>query len=136
MNNRRLSGIVIFLAGAAAGGLITHFPVSLAAPSKVASELSQRKFRVFINEVKKNFVFGDEFAGHYSKALILSDGSKRFIELTPMVHNGVQVVELKDGGGTSYMSLNGTATNGTLMIQVRDEAETHRELRSQGWKIP
>ena len=136
MNTRRASAVVIFLAGATTGALVTHLPVSLASADTVAADLSQKKFRVFIDEVKKNFVFGDEFAGHYSKVLTLSDGSRRAVELTPMVHNGMQVVELKDTGGVTYMSLSGTTTNGTLMVQVRDWAETRRELKSQGWKIP
>jgi hypothetical protein len=57
----------------------------------------------------------------------MSDGSTRRIKLTPMIHNDRQVVEL-DGGHISYMGLNGTTTNGTLMVQLREVPE---ELRGQ-----
>jgi hypothetical protein len=64
--------------------------------------------------------------------LTMSDGGKRHIELTPMVHNGMQVVELKDNGSHTYMGLNGTTTNCKLMIQVRDVATTNKELEAEG----
>ncbi len=136
MNNRFASTLVVFLAGAVVGVAIEHLPAAIAASQASSPHLDKRTFRVFIDEVKRNFVFGDEFVGHYSKVLTMSDGSRRVIELTPMVHNGMEVVELKDGGGHSYMGLNGTTTNGTLMVQIRDEALTRRELKEWGWKIP
>jgi hypothetical protein len=37
-----------------------------------------------------------------------------------MIHNGMPIVEFKDTGHLSYMGLNGTTANGTLMVQIRD----------------
>ena len=48
----------------------------------------------------------------------------------------MKAVELKDTGFLSYMGLNGTTTNGKLMVQVRDIAEIHRQLKEQGWRLP
>ncbi len=77
--------------------------------------------------------FGDTFAGAYSKTVALSDGSQREITLTPMVHKGMQVVELNDTGRLTYMSLDGTTTNGTLMVHLVDEARSDASLTAQGW---
>jgi hypothetical protein len=136
MNTNRIKIFVVFLAGIAAGAALSELPAAVASSDFNSTDLGTRKFRVFIDEVKQNFVFGEEFSGHYSKVVTLSDGSKRTVELTPTVHDGMQVVELKDSGAHSYMSLNGTTTNGPLMVGVRDEAEDHRLLKSQGWRIP
>ena len=136
MNARVTNTLAVFAAGVAAGIAIEQIPAASAASEAVAPDLGQRKFHVFINEVRQNFVFGDEFAKGYSKTVTLSDGSRRSIELTPMIHNGMQVVEFKDTGFLSYMSLNGTTTNGKLMVQIVDETTNHRDLKEQGWKLP
>jgi hypothetical protein len=138
MNTNRTKTFAVFLVGLSMGVGLSHFSVATAAVdgSAVATDLTKKRFHVFVDEVKTNLVFGDEFTGRYSKTFTLSDGSHRTVELTPMVHNGMQVVELKDTGGLSYMSLSGTTTNGQLMVQVRDETETHRLLKEQGWKLP
>jgi hypothetical protein len=109
---------------------------AFASTNEAASDVTHKIFALSVDEVKKSFVFGEEFAGAYKGTFTLSDGSVRTIELTPMVHNGMQVVELKDTGHISYMGLNGTTTNGNLMIQLRDMAEMHRQLKEQGWKLP
>jgi hypothetical protein len=80
-------------------------------------------------------VFGDTFAGHYTGSFTLSDGSVRNIELTPMLHNGMKVVEFKDTGGLTYMGLNGTTTNGTLMVQLIDIDTLKAELEADGWPL-
>ncbi|GAB6197561.1 hypothetical protein [Lysobacter xanthus] len=117
----------------AAGLAIANLPAAIAS-AEPTPDLSKRTFSVFIDEVKQNHVFADKFSGSYSKTVILSDGSKREITLTPTVHKGMQVVELKDTGGLTYMSLSGTTTNGTLMVQVKDEEASKAALKSQGWK--
>lgn len=86
-----------------------------------------KQFVVCIDEIKQNFVFGDQFAGSYIKTVMMSNGSARTITLTPMIHNGRPVVELNDTGHISYMGLNGTTTNGTLMVQIRDVEEMRRQ---------
>ena len=96
------------------------------------SGISKRRFLVCIDEIRQSFVLGDEFSGQYSKVVTLSDGTSRMVELTPMIRAGRPVVELKDTGGCTYMGLNGTTTNGTLRVQIRDldalEAQSQREL--------
>jgi hypothetical protein len=84
------------------------------------SDLSQRRFVVCIDEVQQSFVFGDQFNGRYTKTVTLSDGSRRDIVLTPTIRDGRPVMELNDSGGCTYMGLNGTTTNGKLMIQIRE----------------
>jgi ATP-dependent Clp protease adapter protein ClpS len=84
------------------------------------SDLSKRRFIVCIDEIQQNFVFGAEFEGRYSTTVTLSDGTTRTIELTPVIRDGRPVVEFKDSGGCTYMGLNGTTTNGKLMVQIRD----------------
>jgi hypothetical protein len=90
-----------------------------------------REFIVCLDEIQQNFVFGDQFAGSYTKTLTMSDGSTRTIKLTPMIHDGRPVVELNDTGHISYMGLNGTTTNGTLMVQLCDIEEMRRQLEDQ-----
>ena len=129
----KLKGVVLVLTGFAVGVLASNFPRAVASSSGVAAEVSQKRFLVSIDEVRQNFVFAEEFSEHYTKAVTLSDGTTRNIELTPMVHDGMQVVEFKDTGGHTYMGLNGTATNGKLMVQLRDIETMHQEHKAEGW---
>lgn len=92
-------------------------------------DLSRRRFVVCIDEIKQNFVFGATFEGRYATTVTLSDGTTRTIELTPTIRDGRAVVELKDTGGCTYMGLNGTTTNGNLMVQIRDVDAMARESR-------
>lgn len=133
MKRNVLMGTMLVAVGFGFGVLASHFPVALASAAPEAAGLSHKKFVVSIDEIQQNFVFGQEFSGQYSKTVTLSDGSKRHIQLIPMLHNGMQVVELKDNGGHTYMGLNGTTTNGTLMVQVRDVATMQRQLKAEGW---
>ncbi len=84
------------------------------------STLSRRRFIVCIDEIKQNFVFGEEFQGRYATTVTMSDGTIRTVELAPMTRDGRTVLELKDSGGCTHMGTNATTTNGNLMIQVRD----------------
>ena len=133
---RRAKMFTVFLTGLVIGIMAANFPAATASADDFGADLSTRKFMVSVDEVKQNFVFGKEFSGSYSQTFTMSNGSKRTLELTPMVHNGMKVVELKDTGFLSYMGLNGTTTNGTLMVQVLDIAEIHRQLKEQGWRLP
>ena len=87
-----------------------------------------------MDEIRKNFAFADEFRGHYEKSVTLSDGSTRDIKLTPMLHEGKEVVELNDNGSVTYMGLDGTTTNGTLMVQLRDADALRARLQTQGFE--
>jgi hypothetical protein len=125
--------VVAVIAAFAVGLAVGNLPTALATSGKMP-DLTRKSFIVSINEVKKNFVFADEFSGTYTKTVTLSDGAQRQIELTPMVHDGMQVIRLKDTGGLTYMSLNGTTTNGVLMVQVQDKEASRASLKAQGWK--
>lgn len=116
------------------GGVVAANLPSATAAGAPQPDLSSRTFTVSIDEIKQNFVFGEEFVGSYTKSITLSDGSTREIELTPMIHNGMQVVRFKDTGGHTYMGLNGTTTNGTLMVQVREYDASLAALKEQGWQ--
>jgi ATP-dependent Clp protease adapter protein ClpS len=94
-------------------------------------DLSTRRFIVCIDEIQQNFVFGDQFAGHYARTVTLSDGSVRTVELTTMIRDGMPWVEFNDTGGRTYMGLNGTTTNGKLMVQIRDLDAMEVESRLQ-----
>jgi hypothetical protein len=49
-----------------------------------------------------------------------------------MVHYGVEVVRFKDTGGMTTMGLDGTTTNGTLVVKVLDLATLRAARRAQG----
>jgi ATP-dependent Clp protease adapter protein ClpS len=83
-------------------------------------DFSKRRLFVFIYEIRQEFVWGDELGQRYTQTVSLSNGATRSLELTPMIRHGMPVVEFKDTGHCSYMGLNGTTTNGTLMVQIRD----------------
>lgn len=90
--------------------------------------MKAKEFVVCIDEIRQNFVFGDCFAGSYSKTVTMSDGSTRTIKLTPMIRGDQEVVELNDSGHITYMGLNGATTNETLMVRLNEIPE---ELRGQ-----
>ena len=135
MKRNLLTSTLLLIAGFGVGILASHFPMASAAAAPDAPDISHQTFLVSIDEVRQNFVFGHEFTGSYAKTVTLSDGTKRHIQLIPMVHNGMQVVELKDTGGHTYMGLNGTTTDGKLMVQVRDVATMKRQLKAEGWPM-
>jgi hypothetical protein len=120
-----------------AGGIIAaNFPLATAATLENHNDLEKKRFWVSIDEIQQNFVFVEEFVGSYSRTVTLSDGSVRTIELTPMIHKGMKVVEFKDTGGRTYMGLNGSTTNGKLMVQLRDVESMYKLLKEEGWELP
>jgi hypothetical protein len=120
----------------AAGVCVANLPRASAEEKSPSANLSEKTFMVSIDEVAQNFVFAERFKGSYFQTVKMSDGSTRTIKLTPMLHNGMQVVELNDNGGITYMGLNGSTTNGRLMVQLRDIEELQRQLKEQGFKVP
>ena len=137
MHFKTLLGV---LAGFAAGLVASNLPPSIAASSTVPEELSNKSFDVAIFEVKQKLIpgkfLGTEFSGSYSQTITMSDGKQRQIELTPMMYKGTRVVRLQDNGQTSYMGLNGTTLNGTLLVQLRDKESTKASLKAEGWPVP
>jgi len=136
VNIQQLKVVGALCAGFALGIGAADCPPAFASTNQAAPDVTHKIFAVAVDEVKKNFVFFEQFAGAYKGTFTLSDGSVRTVELTPMVHNGMQVVQLNDTGHITYMSLTGVARNGDLMIQLHDVAEWHRQLKEQGWKFP
>lgn len=134
MSSTNTKIVVAVIVSFAAGIGMANLPSAFGNSTGASGELAKRDFLVSIDEVKKNLVFGDSFSGTYSKDFTLSDGTQRHIELTPMVHDGMQLIQLKDSGGLTYMSLDGITTNGKLMIQVRDQVASQTALKAQGWK--
>lgn len=131
---KMLSGVLAgFIAGVAATTLVPAF----ALPGGTGDALTKKTFDVTILEVKKQLNGGDflseEFVGSYTRTVTMSDGKQRRVELTPMMHNGMQVIRLKDNQGLTYMSLNGTALNGSLFVHVEDKAAAAAQLKAEGW---
>ncbi len=133
MKTNTVKGIALAVVAFSAGVFVANMPRAIASVPASGSDLAKRHFLVSLDEVRQNLAFGDEFSGRYSKTVTMSDGSTRNIELEPMLHDGMQVVALKDTGGLTYMALNGTTTNGKLMIQVRDLDSRNAELTREGW---
>ena len=116
-----VAGVAVSLAGVT---LATSTSTSLAAK---ATQYLHAKYSVSLDEVKQSFVFAEPFADSYTHTVTMSDGTQRTISLRPMMHDGMQVIELRDkagtgagNGGLSYMGTNGTTTDGKLMISVKD----------------
>lgn len=83
-------------------------------------QLLVKRFMVSVDEVKNNLVFAEQFQGGFHKTFRMSDGSERTIRLQPLIHKNERVLALEDNGKMTYMGLNGTTTNGALMVQVRE----------------
>jgi ATP-dependent Clp protease adapter protein ClpS len=96
---------------------------------------AKKRFIVSIHEIRQELVFADEFAGQYVKTVMLSDGTTRTVELTPMVRDGIPVMELKDTRGCTCMGIIRVATsahtNGKLMVRIidRDVSDAARAER-------
>jgi len=135
MNSSILKILLILATGVFLGFIAANQLHAVASNQTDEVDLSEKRFLVSIHEVQQEFVFGEEFSGSYSNTFKLSDGSVRTIELTPMIHDGMQVVEFKDTGRRTYMGFNGTTTNGNLMVQLRDIEAMYAELKKQGFDI-
>lgn len=135
MQSSTWKAVLVIVLAFAAGLVTANLPSAFASSATVERDISSKVFTVSIDEVKQSFAFAEHFSGSYDKAITMSDGTTRRIELTPMIHEGVQVVRLKDSGGVTYMALNGTTTNGALMVQLRDKALTDAALTAEGWTL-
>jgi hypothetical protein len=131
--------LVGVFAGFVAGFVASNLPAAIAAPNTAPDKLSGKSFEVGIFEVKQKLTpgkfLGTEFSGSYTQTVTMSDGKQRQIELTPMLHKGMQVVRLQDSGHTTYMGLNGTTLNGTLLVQLRDKEAETASLKAEGWPV-
>lgn len=137
----RLNSILIPVLAFAAGGFATAAAIDIKNSRDYAEQreriervkkaqaagaeeaLRVKRFAVSIDEVSNKFVFAERFEGSFEKTLTMSDGSKRNVRLTPLVHTNEPRIALEDNGKRTYMGLNSTTTNGTLMVQVRELAD-------------
>lgn len=131
---RFLIPIISFAAGGMATALVIDFTahadhaermeriqrVKQAELTGAEDMLRVKRFVVSIDEVSNKFVFAEPFEGNYQKTLTMSDGSERTIRLTPMIHKNEQRIAFEDNGMTTYMGMNGTTTNGKLMVQINE----------------
>jgi hypothetical protein len=76
------------------------------------------EFVVCVDEIRQNLAFGERFTRCYVGLVTLSDGSQRTIKLTPVVKDGREMLELDDSGVISWIGLDGSQTNGKLMVRV------------------
>jgi hypothetical protein len=115
--------------GFAAGAAVSLAGVALATTTSEAEKATRyldAKYSVSLDEVKQSFVFAEPFTDSYTHTVTMSDGTQRTISLRPVMHNGMQVLELSDkktgsaDAGVTYMGTNGTTTDGKLMISVKD----------------
>lgn len=99
--------------------------------------MKARAFFVSVDEVNQNFTFGDRFVDSYTRTVVMSDGSTRTIQLTPMAHERFgEVVKLEDSGHVSYMGVDGSShTNGTLMVRLNSREMLYEDERSCGLAI-
>ena len=125
MKIMRIKTLLGVLAGFAAGLIVSNLPAATAASTASSEDMANKSFDVAIFEVKQKLTPGKfiakEFSGSYAQTITMSDGKQRDIALTPMIYKGKHVVRLQDSGHTSYMGLNGTTLNGTLLVQLRDK---------------
>lgn len=138
MKVMRFKTLLGVLAGFAVGLGVSNLPAATASNAAPA-DLSNKSFDVAIFEVKQKLTPGrfitQEFSGSYTQTITMSDGKQRQIELTPMIYKGTRVVRLQDSGHTSYMGLNGTTLNGTLLVQLRDRDAAQAFLKAEGWPV-
>lgn len=117
-------GVLVFASLVAALALFPTAPV----PAQAAPATSHH-YSVSIDRIGKVFVAGHPFVGSYTTTVMLSNGSRRTIKLTPMMHEGTLVARLSEGGmgpgtfmgpmGSRAMTINGNPSEGMLMVQLR-----------------
>jgi len=117
---------LLVIASFAAGAACTVAGLTLADANRPSLTASDHAYSVSLDEVKRNLVFADTFAGSYSHAVTMSDGTVHQITLRSVKDGGGELVELTDqsanGTAHSFMGPNGTTTDGQLMISVKDYA--------------
>lgn len=138
MKSIQLKVLLGVAAGFVAGVVASNFPSAVASTKAASSDvLAKKVFQVELYEVKQKLTPGDfladEFSRSYTRTVTMSDGTKRTIELTPMVHQGKQVVRLSDNGGVTYSSLNGSTLDGKLLIHLTDRDASQERLEAEGW---
>lgn len=129
----RTKTVVIAVVAFAGGLAVANLP-DAAATASPRQDLSTRRFTVVVDEVRKTLVAGDEFSGTYSRTVRLADGTRRLIDLTPVMRDGTQVIRVTDSGRVAYMPINGTLSNGRLVVQVQDTLAFRAMRRTQDWR--
>lgn len=122
-----LQSVGLVALGFGSGVVVTAMAGSEAAADR-AIDPAAKRFRVSIDEVAQNFVFGEYFQGEYRRQVTMQDQSVRDIRLTPMLKDGRLVVRFDDTGGHTFMGPNGSTTNGRLLVQLRDLDQIDAEI--------
>jgi hypothetical protein len=129
----RNRSFLLVLAGFAAGAATVAAGFAVASPGGSADEPSGHAYLVSIDEIRSNLVPGELFSEQFTRKVTMSDGSIREITLRPIRQNGEEWVDLVDksasGSHHSYMGPNGTTTDGTLMINVKDAAALEAAMK-------
>ncbi|WP_430391789.1 hypothetical protein [Dyella sp. 20L07] len=124
---------LLVMAGFVAGATTFAAGFVFASPGAAAVEPSNHAYLVSIDEIRSNLVPGQAFSRELTRKVTMSDGSSREVTLRPVRRGGQELVELTDvsdkGSSHSYMGPNGTTTDGTLMISVKDIAELEAIMR-------
>lgn len=108
--------------------------------SSPGKSVTPRAFFVSLYEIKQRFCWSDQFVDSYTRKVSMSDGSMRTITLTPMVQDRIgDVVKLEDGVGkgkhVTYMGVNGTTVNNTLMVGLYSRELLYENERACGLAI-
>ena len=128
--NRSIQSFFLIAIGFIVGFVVKTGGLAEASAAEDLIKASDRSYMVSINEIKETFVFGERFEGSYAKTITMSDGSVRNIVLRPVVKNGIELVEFRDGDGWSFMGPYGATTNGALMVQVWDLKDTEERFKT------
>lgn len=127
----RLSrSVVLVVVGFAAG--VATATVSVALAQRNTYVPWAHTYSVAVDEVKQNLVEPQLFSNEFHQRVTLSDGTVREITLRSEQENGQPLIEFldKSSSGTfvSYMGPNGTTTNGTLMVSVKDASAIRTQM--------
>lgn len=122
MMTRKFGNGVPVLASIIAALALSPTTLARAAPA------TNHHYSVSIDQIGKVFIAGHPFVGSYTTTVTLSNGSRRTIKLTPMMHEGKFVVRLSDSGmgagtfmgpmGGRATAINGNPSKGMVMVQL------------------
>jgi hypothetical protein len=131
----RSRSFLLVIAGFAAGMVVSTAGFVFASTNGPSTHSSGHAYLVSIDEIKSNLVPGEVFSGEFDRRVTMSDGSVREVTLRSVTQDGEEWVELIDKSGKgmhhSYMGPNGTTTDGTLMISVKDVAQLQGAMKKR-----
>ena len=90
------------------------------ADGKAPGDPAATRFEVSIYPHVKRVVFGQAFNDGYTTTVVLADGTRRTLKLTPESVDGHTSMRLDDNGRTTRIPLDRTVVIGNLMVYVAD----------------